>query len=115
MQISTQLIVSLWTHERKHFKSQISSENKLGKVYSFHEHIRFTACIKNISESSTYFIKNNILLLYFSKLNFSQIFHLFAKRIVATRKPINSDFETVENYVKYFFSEKRNVINSFKD
>ena len=114
VQVSTYWIKDKWNLEDKKFESDIGSNNRIINKEKMQKHIRFTTTFQNISESSLFFL-NNCSLLYFSKYNFSKILHFFVKRVYLVRQPIDSDFESVDNYVRNFCEGSQKKFNSFED
>ena len=114
VQVSTYWIKDKWNLEDKKFESDIGSNNRIINKEKMQKHIRFTTTFQNISESSLFFL-NNCSLLYFSKYNFSKILHFFVKRVYLVRQPIDSDFESVDNYVRNFCEGSQKKFNTFED
>ena len=114
VQMSTEFIKKDWLQEEKSFVSYVGSDNKILFNPKVQNHIHFFKVFSNISESSKYFI-NNSFLLYFSKYNFSQILHFFAKKHYYIGYPLNDDYYTLHQYIQHFYILNKKKLNSFDE
>lgn len=113
VQMSTEYILQNWLKEEKEFASHIGADNKFLFYPKKQMHIHFYKSYI-LSDSSVYFLKNYSLL-YFSKYNFSQILHFFAKKFFYIGYPLNDDFSSLHKYIQYFYVQQKKKLASFSD